>query len=242
MSDIPFSQAHTEFLMAKAHGAALEKSEAKKKAETAEEARKRVMAGVDPSRWTAVTRRDGAVRAAVQAAHDAAAVPKKKPRPAFKLTRGQAVYFTDEETGERVFAKILAASRGANGRDLVSVATTSGEWMVDGEDLRPASAEMLERERERRDRDHEEDLEAQGVRLSKFSFDDFRPGMKLMVEGQYGTSQRGRVVFVSQETAHQFAVIRLFGTGGLTPPEYFAFRPDQVQQVPDENGDLPPRP
>lgn len=241
MSDVPFIQQRTEAMVAKAIGERLAKSEAAKRKETTEEARKRVMAGVDPSRWTAVTRRDGAVRQAVQAAHDAAAVPKKKPRPAFRLVRGTAVYFTDDETGERVFAKILAASRGANGRDLVSVATTAGEWMVDGEDLRPASDAMMERERERRDRDHEADLEQQGVRLSKFAFDDLRPGMKLMVEGMYGTSQRGVVVYLSQEV-HQFGVLRLFGTGGPVEPVYVAFTPSAVQQIQDEHGVLPPRP
>lgn len=228
MGDIPFSQTHTEFLMAKAHGAALEKADAKKKAETAEEARKRVMAGVDPSRWSLVTRRDGAVRAAVKAAHDAKAhpaAPEEKPRTRWKFipTPGQVVAVKID--GGTQYGKILDWGPGG-----VHVATRDGEIDAVWADVRPVPA----RELERLAVSYDEDIEQQAVRLSKFGFDDLRPGMLIQVGPTDWQHARGKVVYCApQESAHQFLVIK------TADGRYVAALPSEIQIIQRPDGSLP---
>lgn len=171
----------------------------------------------------------------------------RKPRPAkpgaeqartdrksaliFLHTPGKAVWFDID--GTRYYGKIL---RDAPEQDGVYVATKESEAFVRTGDLHELTDAMMERVREQQDKARDEDLEQQGVRLSRFGMDDVRPGMPLQVEGMYGTSQRGRVVYVDPEKGH-FLVLRVFGTND--PPVFVAARPDQIQIVPDERGELP---
>jgi len=228
---VPFAQQHLEAKTAKAISERLAKAEGVKRKETAEEARKRVLAGVDISRWSSVTRRDGAVRAAVQAAHAArdaaAATPPEKPRTryAFIPHAGQVVEVRLKRWRRTAFGKIV--DWGAGG---ATVATRDGEIRATWNDMRP----VPERELERMALLHDEDIEEQGVRLSKFAFDDLRPNMLIQVGPNDWTHARGRVVYTApQESAHQFLVIR------TADGRYIAALPSEIQILPREDGTLP---
>lgn len=121
----------------------------------------------------------------------------------------------------------------------VKAATRDGYVDAAWRDVRPVGDAELTRVREREDRDLEAIMDEHGARLARYGFDDLRPGMKVQVEGMYGTSQRGVIVYLSQADHHVFGVLRLFNTGGPVAPVYIAFTPSAVQVIQDESGVLP---
>ncbi len=95
---------------------------------------------------------------------------KRKPRNLFVPAKGTPVWFIDPDSHGKIFAKVLRVVWG-KGQSLVAAPTT-GEWMVDNEDLHPVTSDELEAKKLR-------DLakqEAAGADLATHTDDDIRPG------------------------------------------------------------------